>query len=61
MKVDHSLTPFTKIKSWWMEHLNVRQETIEILEENIVSILFDISHSNFFQDTTPKARETKPK
>ena len=61
MKLDHSLTPYTKIKSWWMKHLNVRQETIKILEENLVSILFDIGHSNFFQDTTPKVRETKPK
>ena len=41
--------------------LNVRQESIKILEENIGSNLFDIGHSNFFQDMTPKAKETKEK
>jgi len=44
-----------------MKDLNVRQESIQILEENIGSNLFYISHSNFFQDTSPKARETKVK
>jgi len=42
-----------------MVDLNVRQESIRILEENIGSNLFDIAHSNFFQDTSPKASETK--
>ena len=45
----------------WIKDLNVRQESIKILEENISSNLFDIGHSNFFQDTSPKARETKVK
>jgi len=44
-----------------MKDLNVRQESIKILEENIGSNLFDIGHSNFFQDTSPKASETKAK
>ena len=39
----------------------MRQESIRILEENIGSHLFDISHSNFFQDMSPKAKETKVK
>ena len=43
------------------EDLNVRQESIKILEENIGCNLFDIGHSNFFHDTSPKARETKEK
>jgi len=44
-----------------MKDPNVRQESIKILEENIGSNLFNIGHSNFFQDTSPKARETKAK
>ena len=45
-----------------MKDLNVRQETIKILEENTDSNLFDIGHSNFLPpDTSLEARETKPK
>ena len=44
-----------------MKDLNVRQESIQILEKNIGNILFELGHSNFLQDTSTKAKETKAK
>ena len=60
MKLDQFLRPHTKIESKWMKDLNVRQESIKILE-NTGSNLFDLSCSNFFLETSPKARETRVK
>ena len=55
------LTPYTKTDSNWMKDLNVRQESIKILEENTGNNLFDLSHSNFLIDISPKARGKKQK
>ena len=51
----------TKINSKWMKDLNVRQDSIKILEENTGNTLFELGHSNFLPDTSIKARETKAK
>ena len=61
MKRGHSLTAYTKINSKWMKDLNVRQESIKILEENTGNTLFELGHSKLLQDTSMKARETKAK
>ena len=55
MKLDHFLRPYTNSK--WRKDLNVRQETIKILQENTISNLFDLSHNSFLLDTSLEARE----
>ena len=61
MKLDQLFVLHTKINSKWMKNLNVRQESIKILEENTGSNLCDLGHSNFLLDTSLEARETEAK
>ena len=61
MKLEHSLTPYTKIDSKWIKDLNVRPDTIKLLEENIGKTLFDINHSKIFFDPPPRVMEIKTK
>ena len=61
MKSEYSLTPYTKINSKWIRDLNVRLDTIKLLEENIGRTLFDINHSKIFLDLPPRVMEIKTK
>ena len=61
MKLEHSLTPYTKINSKWIRDLNVRPDTIKLLEENTGRTLFDINHSKILFDPAPREMEIQTK
>ena len=59
MKLEHFLTTYTKINSKWIKDINIRPETIKLLEENIGKTLSDINHSRIFYDPPPRILEIK--
>ena len=61
IKLEHFLTPYTKIKSTWIKDLNVRPETIKLLEENIGKTFSNINHNRILCDPTPRVMEIKAK
>ena len=61
MKLEHFVTSYTKINSKWIKDVNVRPETIKLLEKNIGKTLSNINHSRIFYDPPPRILEIKAK
>ena len=61
MKLEHFLTPYTKINSKYFKDLDIRPETIKLLEENIGKTLSNINHSRILYDPSPRVMQIKAK
>ena len=61
MKLEHFLTPYTKINSKWIKNLNIRPEIVKFLKENIGRTLGDINQSKILYDPPPRVMEIKTK
>ena len=61
MKLDHSLTPHTKISAKWIKDINVRSDIIKLLEENLGRTLSDINHSKIIFNPSLRIMEIKAK
>ena len=61
IKLEHFLTPHTKINSKWIKDLSIRPETVTFLKENIGRTVFDINHSKIFFDPAPRVMKIKTK
>ena len=61
MKLEHFLTPYTKINSKWIKHLNIKPETIKLLEENTGRTHNDKNQSKILYDPPPRVLEIKTK
>ena len=57
--VGNVMSPYIKINSKWAKNLNIRTETIQLLEEKIGNTLFDINHSNILFDLPPRVMDLK--
>ena len=61
MKLEHFLTPYTKVNSKWIKDLNVIPETIKLLKENRGRTFDDINQSKILYDPPPRVMEIKQK
>ena len=61
MKLEHFLTPYTKINAKWIKDLNVRPKTIKLLEGKIGKTVSNINHSRILYDPPPRILEIKAK